>query len=256
MLLTSTIRHALVDIGVYLGSHVYMQLQLVVTTGKTSTTSPQNITHYTLLKRHMVIGGIPALPGQQAWEEAEGTVIHPPRTRILPGRPKKNLRKEHQELEVKPAKSGVGKVVGRKGIVMHCRTCHAAGHNSRNCPDKLLPPVVGQGEGSRSRRRARNRSPEVQSRNPKRTVHCGKCGVAGHNTRRCPRLRGVQADIHPNTSGQVQTREMRATMQGVGVYIAPSTGNTYYRSLLRVGPSRVEVQDIRNSQPPQTQGSE
>ncbi|CAN1221845.1 hypothetical protein LINGRAPRIM_LOCUS415 [Linum grandiflorum] len=45
--------------------------------------------HLSFAKKAYGYGGIPALPGQQAWEETEGSVIHPPPGRVMPGRPKK-----------------------------------------------------------------------------------------------------------------------------------------------------------------------
>ncbi|CAN0840065.1 hypothetical protein LINGRAHAP2_LOCUS2730 [Linum grandiflorum] len=150
--------------------------------------------YYTLnyAKKAYDYGGIPALRGQQAWEEAAGSVIHPPPTRLLPGRPKRNRRKERQEMEVRPAKHGVGTVVGKKGIVMHYRTCSGRGHNTRNCPEKRLPSTGDHDAGPSDRRRMRGTSPEVESRPPKRTVNCGHYREEGHNSRRCYMLRGIQ----------------------------------------------------------------
>ncbi|CAN1828161.1 hypothetical protein LINPERHAP1_LOCUS32145, partial [Linum perenne] len=34
------------------------------------------------------------LRAEQAWEQAEGSVIKPPLVRLMPGRPKRNRRKE------------------------------------------------------------------------------------------------------------------------------------------------------------------
>ncbi|CAN1147051.1 hypothetical protein LINPERHAP2_LOCUS15636 [Linum perenne] len=81
-------------------------------------------------------GGIPPLLGQQAWEDARGNVILPPKDRVMPGRPKKNRRREQQEIEVCATKNGKGTVMSRKGVIMHCKTCKKAGHNARKCPDK------------------------------------------------------------------------------------------------------------------------
>ncbi|CAN1221217.1 hypothetical protein LINGRAPRIM_LOCUS204 [Linum grandiflorum] len=59
-------------------------------------------------------GGIPALPGQQAWEPVEGLVVYPPATRVMPGRPKTVRRKEAHELEIRVGKNR-GTVLGRRG---------------------------------------------------------------------------------------------------------------------------------------------
>ncbi|CAN0925037.1 hypothetical protein LINGRAHAP2_LOCUS34527, partial [Linum grandiflorum] len=75
----------------------------------------------------------------------------------------------------------------------------------------------------------RGTSPEVESRPPKRTVNCGHYREEGHNSRRCYMLRGILAQVNPNTSAQARQRELRTVEQGVGAYTNPVTGNSYYR---------------------------
>ncbi|CAN1331425.1 hypothetical protein LINPERPRIM_LOCUS35319 [Linum perenne] len=154
-------------------------------------------------------GGIPAMPGQQAWEEAPVNVIHPPVQRVMPGRPKKNRRKEQQELEVRPRKNGVGSVLSKKGIVMHCRTCKGRGHNVRKCPNKdTLPatenvpavenvPVADQRPGVSTRRPTRppTEGPSRPVQRRRKPPTCGSCREVGHNARSCLRNRGVQVSI-------------------------------------------------------------
>ncbi|CAN1264340.1 hypothetical protein LINPERPRIM_LOCUS11899 [Linum perenne] len=157
--------------------------------------------HNSFAKMAYGYGGIPAMPGQQAWEEAEGLVVRPPAARIMPGRPKKNRRKEQQELEVKKGKNGIGTVVSRKGIIMHCRGCNKRGHNSRKCPDKnkTAPSAdqqnvnVEQPRASQRRtRRAEAEGPSVPAPRRRKVVTCGTCGSSGHNARSCYRNRGVE----------------------------------------------------------------
>ncbi|CAN1156141.1 hypothetical protein LINPERHAP2_LOCUS20779 [Linum perenne] len=136
-------------------------------------------------------GGIPALPGQQAWEQADGLEIRPPMTRLMPGRPKKNRRKEMQELEVRPAKNGAGTVIRRKGIVMHCRNCNSRGHNARRCPNK----EVEQGDEPPPRRSRRNQAPRAEEEEAPRRGQCSKCRTVGHNARTCPMLKGLQVRL-------------------------------------------------------------
>ncbi|CAN1184862.1 hypothetical protein LINPERHAP2_LOCUS37210 [Linum perenne] len=138
-------------------------------------------------------GGIPAIPGQQAWEATGGNVLLPPIGRVMPGRPKKNRRKEQQELEVRAAKNGVGSVITRKGLVMHCKKCKKAGHNSRKCKEPEgngNPPEPPQVPPTRTRR-PREEQP-AEERTMTRRVKCGKCKAFGHNARTCTFVPGVQ----------------------------------------------------------------
>ncbi|CAN1767554.1 hypothetical protein LINPERHAP1_LOCUS10301, partial [Linum perenne] len=150
----------------------------------------------------------------------------------MPGRPKKNRRKEQQELEVRAAKNGVGSVITRKGLVMHCKKCKKAGHNSRKCQEPEgngNPPEPPQVPPKRTRR-PREEQPAGE-RTMTRRVKCGKCKAFRHNARTCTFVPGVQAVVNPNTSARQQRREVRAAMDGVGVYQDTITGNMYYRVL-------------------------
>ncbi|CAN1743921.1 hypothetical protein LINPERHAP1_LOCUS1954, partial [Linum perenne] len=125
-----------------------------------------NIAYTTCYAREAYgFGGIPALPGQQAWEPAEGSEVRPPVTRLMPGRPKKNRRKERQELEVRPAKKGYGTVVGRKGIVMHCSNCKRRGHNARRCENVNVDAAL-------PRRTRRGQAPRVEEEVTPRRAQC------------------------------------------------------------------------------------
>ncbi|CAN1144657.1 hypothetical protein LINPERHAP2_LOCUS14220 [Linum perenne] len=157
-------------------------------------------------------GGIPAIPGQQAWEEAEGTIIRPPTNRIMPGRPKKNRRKERQELEVRPSKSGYGgTVMSKQGVLMHCRKCKGVGHNAHTCTATVEPTTQPddprtsvEPTATRARARASTRAVRLSPPQPtgtnvpavgRVTRKCGECGAFGHNKRSCIRLRGLQVHM-------------------------------------------------------------
>ncbi|CAN1184742.1 hypothetical protein LINPERHAP2_LOCUS37152 [Linum perenne] len=142
-------------------------------------------------------GGIPAMPGQQAWEEAPGSVIMPPVQRVMPGRPKKNRRKEQQELEVRPRKNGVGTVMSKRGIVMHCRACKGKEHNARKCPNKDSVPTAVEQPRVRTTRRRRVPQEGTSTPGPRRrkAPTCGSCGEVGHNARSCLHHRGVQVSV-------------------------------------------------------------
>ncbi|CAN1240121.1 hypothetical protein LINGRAPRIM_LOCUS2610 [Linum grandiflorum] len=98
----------------------------------------------------------------------------------MPRRPKKNIRKEHQELEA-------GIVLSRKGLTMHCKSCLRGRHNARTCP-KNVPARTIPARTTPRRATPKPKVPNPRSRNP----ICGKCKASGHNVRTCPRNQGVQ----------------------------------------------------------------
>ncbi|CAN1130544.1 hypothetical protein LINPERHAP2_LOCUS5884 [Linum perenne] len=157
--------------------------------------------HNSLARKAYGYGGIPAMPGQQAWEEVEGLVVRPPAARIMPGRPKKNRRKEQQELEVRKGKNGVGTVLTRKGIIMHCRSCNKRGHNSRKCPEKTSEaPVEQPSTTPRRTRRAQGEGSSTPAPRRRKVATCGTCRASGHNARSCLRNRGVEVSSIPLSS--------------------------------------------------------
>ncbi|CAN0875093.1 hypothetical protein LINGRAHAP2_LOCUS10628 [Linum grandiflorum] len=54
-----------------------------------------------------------------------------------------------------------------------------------------------------------------------------------HNARTCLRQQGIQANQVQPISRQQQEREVEQAMRGVGAYVSPTTGNTYYRGSSR-----------------------
>ncbi|KAL0384156.1 UNVERIFIED_CONTAM: hypothetical protein Sradi_2809900 [Sesamum radiatum] len=86
------------------------------------------------------------LHGPEKWPQSKRKPLLPPIIERMPGRPKKQDRKKTpQELEeikqiskkmkVEVTNCGqkLGKL-GRQGLIMTCRICGVAGHNSRSCP--------------------------------------------------------------------------------------------------------------------------
>jgi len=67
--------------------------------------------------------------GKRFWEESIEEPIVPPEVRRMPGRPKKNRRKDKDE----PQK---GWTLSRRGRIMTCRLCKTQGHNAYMCPTK------------------------------------------------------------------------------------------------------------------------
>ncbi|CAN1339465.1 hypothetical protein LINPERPRIM_LOCUS38499 [Linum perenne] len=77
--------------------------------------------------------GIPPLPGREDWIEVDGLPVLPPPYRVMPGRPKKNRRKEPGEVLTRPSRTGVGTMMRKTGAVMHCSRCGQSDHNVRGC---------------------------------------------------------------------------------------------------------------------------
>ncbi|CAN1221893.1 hypothetical protein LINGRAPRIM_LOCUS430 [Linum grandiflorum] len=173
-----------------------------------------------------MVGFLP-LPGQHAWEPAEGLVVYPPITRVMPGRPKTVRRKEAYELEVRAVKNG-GTMLGWKGILMHCSKCSHIGHNARNCQagnQGAIPTDVHT--PSPVRRRARGDSPEGDIGRQHRVI-CGLCQGSGHNARTCSLCQGVQAiAVDPNTSARVRQHE------GLSAGMRPTRGTRGARGTRR-----------------------
>ncbi|CAL1384353.1 unnamed protein product [Linum trigynum] len=210
--------------------------------------------------------GIPCLDGRQAWPDAVGYPVHPPKQRSMPGRPKKNRRKSAHEVEVRPQRNGVGEEVVRRGSVIHCKKCGGEGHNARTCTAPTAAPTAaaannngGGGRGKRPRTAAPNLGNTEPTARKTRVGHCSKCGSTTHNARTCPLNRGVGIQAVQINVGDRRTieREMRAATRGVGVYVSEETGNQYAilngsRGRAVGGTQHDEVQ-LRGSQPPPTQ---
>ena len=57
--------------------------------------------------------------------------VEPPLLRRMPGRPKKNRRRE-------PGEPTVGKKNAKSRRAVKCNFCHKLGHNKRNCPRSII----------------------------------------------------------------------------------------------------------------------
>ena len=66
------------------------------------------------------------MKGAMFWPHTGLSDILPPKARRMPGRPKKNRRKEQGEV-------GAGMKLGKKGVAMRCSKCLLYGHNKTTC---------------------------------------------------------------------------------------------------------------------------
>ncbi|CAL1393142.1 unnamed protein product [Linum trigynum] len=195
--------------------------------------------------------GIPCLDGRQAWPASEGIPVHPPKTRSMPGRPKKKRRRSANEVEeTRAQRNGVGEEVTRRGNLIHCSKCGGEGHNARSCK---APPVAEVVVERREQGNIQSGPPAAQESGQntrrKRAIHCSKCQSSTHNARTCPlnRGNGVQDVILNVADRRTIERELRIATSGVGVYVNERTGNQPVR-----GPQPTVV-DLHGSQPPPSQ---
>ncbi|CAN0907857.1 hypothetical protein LINGRAHAP2_LOCUS25025, partial [Linum grandiflorum] len=144
----------------------------------------------------------------------------------------------------------------------------------RNCqnitpPTQTAPPAPSAEPTTAGQPRVREEAEEQGRRQP-RTVMCGHCKQAGHNARTCLIRKGVQGvAVDGTTPARVRQEEVSTTLNGVGLYSNPNTGNTYFtlggrarrgsRGRGRRGPrGRGRITDEHAagpSQPPATQPS-
>ncbi|KAH6762433.1 hypothetical protein C2S52_019866 [Perilla frutescens var. hirtella] len=83
--------------------------------------------------------------GPDDWEYVHGPPILPPEYVKLPGRPKKNRRKDPTE----ELKSGRKKWT-KAGVKMSCHKCGQFGHNTRTCKEEV-PTITLKPKGKRGR---------------------------------------------------------------------------------------------------------
>nr|XP_016438049.1 PREDICTED: uncharacterized protein LOC107764034 isoform X1 [Nicotiana tabacum] len=72
---------------------------------------------------------IQSVPNMIMWPAISNPKIEPPTVRKMPGRPKKNRRKEEGEIK------RTGKL-SKRGIAMTCSICKSIKHNKRSCPSR------------------------------------------------------------------------------------------------------------------------
>ncbi|CAN1335637.1 hypothetical protein LINPERPRIM_LOCUS36838 [Linum perenne] len=221
------------------------------------------------LAKKAYVKGVPPLPGREDWVDVEGLPVLPPPHKVMPGRPKKNRRKEPGEVSTRPSLTGVGTMMRKTRAVMHCSRCGQTDHNVRGCkmtdeevaaiPPPPPPRPVGRPRRAPIEEQQQREGNDQPTR--RRKIRCKHCKHFGHNIRGCPVRRGVQpGSIGRNTPRLVVEREIRQAMRGVGVHISPDTENQYFATGAGVRLEEVDMNpDIINqsqqpgTQPPNTQ---
>lgn len=125
--------------------------------------------------------------GENMWPISTIEPVLPPERRRLPGRPKKQRRREHHE-DPRPSVQ-----VSRKGKEIKCTRCQQAGHNRLTCKNEQVEVM---------------KDPPKPRGRPKKPVTV----VAATSTKR-PRGTNKKQKKHSN--------------MGFGVYTCPRIGNTY-----------------------------
>ncbi|KAK8612725.1 hypothetical protein V6N13_092836 [Hibiscus sabdariffa] len=73
-----------------------------------------------------------AFPGDKLWPRKNLGPLCPPIEKKMPGRPKKNRRREECE-------TSCGTRLSKRGCKQRCQLCFKQGHNSRKCPTRQKP---------------------------------------------------------------------------------------------------------------------
>ena len=73
------------------------------------------------------------LSGEKMWPKNPNDKLAPPKVRRMPGRPKKNRRKDVNE-------SSSSLRVNMRAQIHKCALCNMEGHNKRGCPLRFNPP--------------------------------------------------------------------------------------------------------------------
>ncbi|XP_057809025.1 uncharacterized protein LOC131023500 [Salvia miltiorrhiza] len=88
------------------------------------------------------------LNGEKLWPKSTANAVLPPFVRIMPGRPKKKRRREHDEVDPKKASR-----LRKNGVRMTCQRCFQVGHNARGCKNEEVPkPQKEKGKRGRPRK--------------------------------------------------------------------------------------------------------
>lgn len=78
-----------------------------------------------------------ALNGEQMWPKADGYPVQPHIVQVMPGRPKKNRRKDRDETDPKNPKR-----LRKLGVQIQCSNCQQIGHNRKTCKDEIVSKPV------------------------------------------------------------------------------------------------------------------
>lgn len=75
--------------------------------------------------------GLPAINGERMWPKGVGYLVEPPRIHKMPGRPKKNRKRDKDEKDPKNLYR-----LRKVGVQMTCQNCFQKGHNSKSCKNE------------------------------------------------------------------------------------------------------------------------
>ncbi|XP_050219968.1 uncharacterized protein LOC126670310 [Mercurialis annua] len=157
--------------------------------------------------------------GCRMWPKVGGSSILPPPYRKMPGRPKKNRRRDPDEEPKKHPR------FARKGVAMTCSHCLSEGHNKRACPDKANAPV----ERPKKRGPGRPRGPNWTPKPP-------KSGPSPSEIRKQRKKELLESTISAqrNASSSEQRSEVHTQLQNqvaenVGIRVNTSSGFIFAR---------------------------
>lgn len=143
------------------------------------------------------------------WTTIEGDPLEPPPLRRLPGRPRKNRRREEDE---PPA----GTSVVKRSHTLKCTNCGYFGHNKRTCQ---RAPVRGRSNARgtmsvRGRGRNSNRGGSVRGRGRSNVGNSTGAAVRGRSNSRGAGARGRSSNRGAGARGRSNTRGARGRPRG------------------------------------------
>ncbi|XP_057793143.1 uncharacterized protein LOC131009751 [Salvia miltiorrhiza] len=160
---------------------------------------PANYVHkYLTTETYLKAYSYPLEPinGERQWPKAVGYPVQPPEVKVMPGRPKKNRRRDKDEKDPKnPSR------LTRVGTVMTCQNYFQAVHNSRECKNETV-----------EKEKPEKRKPGRPRKHP-RPEDCVNSSGASKSKKK--------------SKSKTLAMERGQASKGVGHFVGEETGNSY-----------------------------
>ncbi|KAK1374863.1 hypothetical protein POM88_031056 [Heracleum sosnowskyi] len=146
----------------------------------------------------------------------------PPKSRRMPGRPKKHRRREADEI-------GAGSRMSKKGIAMTCSRCLKIGHNKATCKTSEAETTVDNSSHGQGQSKKRGRPVQKNHDNPQApcTQEATTETAQKKKIGRPPKASNTQVQTRKKPS--VLELQYKTQQSGVGVLIGDD-GHTYLSS--------------------------
>ncbi|KAF2324187.1 hypothetical protein GH714_009601 [Hevea brasiliensis] len=155
------------------------------------------------------------LNGLEMWPEVDGLAILPPQHKNMPGRQKRNRKKDASE-DPKNDK------MSRKGMEMHCQHCMQLGHNKRACPVLDQPPAEKPAKGYKGRPR---KYPTSSSKTRKKKVENQDAEPIETS------IQQIETTLNQQDTRKQNAANLRMVRKGFGVFVSKANGIIYGRMI-------------------------